>query len=102
MYFFFAQHFLQWSTKHDILWHVVVNNFFMLSAKIRGHSKTTLVGGKGNAEGSMFFIWQQSHQHKLGLVADPAIKAIARLEFEDGWRTVVLPGDCWYPCGSRT
>ena len=34
---------------------------------------------------------------KLGLVADPVIKAIARLEFEDGMRTGVLPGGCWGP-----
>ena len=34
---------------------------------------------------------------KLGLVADPVIKAIARLEFEDGLRTGVLLGDCWGP-----
>ena len=39
---------------------------------------------------------------KLGLVADPVIEAIARLEFEDGLRTGVLPGGCWYPCGGRT
>ena len=32
---------------------------------------------------------------KLGLVADPVIKAIARLEFEDGLRMEVLPGGCW-------
>ena len=32
---------------------------------------------------------------KLGLVADPVIEAIARLEFEDGMRTGVLPGGCW-------
>ena len=32
---------------------------------------------------------------KLGLVADPVIKAIVRLEFEDGLRTVVLLGGCW-------
>ena len=38
--------------------------------------------------------------HQLGLVADPVIEAIARLEFEDGLRTVVLPGDCWCPRGS--
>ena len=31
---------------------------------------------------------------KLGLVADPVIEAIARLEFEDGLRTGVLPGGC--------
>ena len=35
-------------------------------------------------------------QFQLGLVADPVIEAIARLEFEDGLRTVVLPGD--YHC----
>ena len=31
----------------------------------------------------------------LGLVAGPVIEAIARLEFEDGLRTEVLPGDSW-------
>ena len=31
---------------------------------------------------------------KLGLVADPVIEAIARLEFEDGLRTGVLHGGC--------
>ena len=35
---------------------------------------------------------------QLGLVEDPVIEAIARLEFQDGLRTVVLPGGCWYPC----
>ena len=35
--------------------------------------------------------------NKLGLVADPVIEAIARLEFEDGLRTGVLPGGCWGP-----
>ena len=39
---------------------------------------------------------------QLGLGADPVIEAIARLEFEDGLRTGVLPGGCWYPCGDRT
>ena len=39
---------------------------------------------------------------KLGLVADPVIEANARLEFEDGMRTGVLPGGCWYPCSVRT
>ena len=39
---------------------------------------------------------------QLGLVADPVIEAIARLEFEDGLRTGVLPGGYWYPCGGRT
>ena len=38
----------------------------------------------------------------LGLVAGPVIEAIARLEFEDGLRTGVLPGGCWYPCGGCT
>ena len=32
-----------------------------------------------------------------GLVEDPVIKAIARLEFEDGLRTRVLLGGCWGP-----
>ena len=35
--------------------------------------------------------------HKLRLVADPVIEAIARLEFEDGMRRGVLPGGCWGP-----
>ena len=39
---------------------------------------------------------------QLGIVADPVIEAIARLEFEDGLRTGVLPGGCWYPCSGRT
>ena len=34
---------------------------------------------------------------KLGLVADPVIEAIARLEFEDVLRTGVLHGGCWGP-----
>ena len=34
---------------------------------------------------------------ELGLVADPVIEAIARLEFEDGLRTGVLLGGCWGP-----
>ena len=37
------------------------------------------------------------YTHKLGLVADPVIEAIARLEFEDGLRTGVLLGGCWDP-----
>ena len=36
-------------------------------------------------------------QKWLGLVADPVIEAIARLEFEDDLRTGVLPGGCWDP-----
>ena len=39
---------------------------------------------------------------KLGLVADPVIEAIARLEFEDGLRMGVLLGGCWCPWGGRT
>ena len=39
---------------------------------------------------------------KPGLLEDPVIEAIARLEFEDGLRTEVLPGVCWYPYGNRT
>ena len=38
----------------------------------------------------------------LGLVAGPVIEAIARLVFEDGLRTGVLPGGRWYPCGGCT
>jgi len=39
---------------------------------------------------------------QLGLIADPVIEAIARLQFEDGLRTVVLPGGCWCPWGGHT
>ena len=35
--------------------------------------------------------------NRLGLVADPVIEAIAKLEFEDGLRTVVHHGGCWGP-----
>ena len=34
---------------------------------------------------------------ELGLVADPVIKAIARLEFDDGLRTGFFPGGSYYP-----
>ena len=34
-------------------------------------------------------------ESKLGLVAEPVIEAIARLEFEDGLRTGILPEGCW-------
>ena len=40
---------------------------------------------------------RNKHNEELGLVADPVIEAIARLEFEDGLRTGVLPGGCWGP-----
>ena len=36
-------------------------------------------------------------KYELGLVADPVIEAIVRLEFEDGLRTGVLLGGCWGP-----
>ena len=39
------------------------------------------------------------HFH-IGKALDLLIEAIARLEFEDGLRTGVLPGDCWGPWGS--
>ena len=39
---------------------------------------------------------------KLELVVDPVIEAIARVEFEDGLRTGVLPEGCRYPCGGHT
>ena len=43
------------------------------------------------------------YEQKLGLVADPVIEVIARLEFEDGLRTRVLPGGCaWCPWGGPT
>ena len=38
-----------------------------------------------------------SRKKELGLVADPVIEAIARLEFEDGLRRRVLHGCCWCP-----
>ena len=37
-----------------------------------------------------------------GVVADTVIKAIARLEFEDGFRMGVLHGGCLCPCGGHT
>ena len=40
--------------------------------------------------------------HLAGARRDHVIKAIARLEFEDGLRTGVLPGGCWSPRGSHT
>ena len=46
-------------------------------------------------------IWRKYKRDRilgqLGLIADPVIEAIARLEFEDGMRTGVLPGGCWGP-----
>ena len=38
---------------------------------------------------------------RMGLVADPVIQAIGRLEFEDGLRTGVLQEVCWCPYGVR-
>ena len=35
-------------------------------------------------------------------VASSVIQATGMVEFEDGLRTGVLPGGCWYPCGGRT
>ena len=35
-------------------------------------------------------------------VAGSVIQATGKVEFEDGLRTGVLPGGCWYPCGSCT
>ena len=32
----------------------------------------------------------------MGLITDPVIEAIARLEFENGLRTGVLLRGCWY------
>ena len=46
--------------------------------------------------------WIMGSPFKLGLVADPEIEAIARLEFENGLRMGVLLGGCWCPWGSRT
>ena len=37
-----------------------------------------------------------------GLVENPVIEAIARLEFGDGLRKGVLPVGWWYPCGGWT
>ena len=38
----------------------------------------------------------------VGAHSNLVIKAIVSLEFEDGLRTGVLPGGCWYPCGGCT
>ena len=35
-------------------------------------------------------------------VAGSVIQATGTVEFEDGLRTGVLPGGCWYPCGGCT
>ena len=45
-------------------------------------------GSGGRRSGLRIFIHSRL---QLGLVADPVIEAIARLEFEDGLRTGVLP-----------
>ena len=68
-------------------------------------SKLRLIEGD-QQEHEFFESHYSSHENgpksQLGLVADPVIKAIARLEFEDALRTGVLPGGCWYPYGGRT
>ena len=38
----------------------------------------------------------------MGLIANPVMEAIAMLELEDGLRTGVLTGGCWYPYGGCT
>ena len=43
----------------------------------------------------------QKGNFKLGFVADPVIKAIARLEFENDLWMEVLSGGCWYHCGGH-
>ena len=40
---------------------------------------------------------QKLLEYELGLIADPIIEAIPRLEFEDSLRTGVIPGGYWYP-----
>ena len=40
---------------------------------------------------------QNYPQGQLGLIADPVIEAIARLEFEDGMRMGVHLAGCWGP-----
>ena len=44
----------------------------------------------------------EHRDYKLGVTADPVIKAIAKLEFKDGLRMGVFPGGCWYPCDGST
>ena len=44
---------------------------------------------------------RRKNDMELGLVAESVIKAIARPDFEDGLRSGVLPGGCWYPYGDR-
>ena len=44
-----------------------------------------------------FYVTEYFFPIKLGLVVDPVIEAIARLEFADDLRTVVLLGGCWGP-----
>ena len=41
---------------------------------------------------SFFYVTEYFFPIKLGLVVDPVIKAITRLEFEDDLRTEVHPG----------
>ena len=38
----------------------------------------------------------------MAFIPKLVIKEHHQLEFEDGLRTVVLPGGCWYPCCGRT
>ena len=38
----------------------------------------------------------------MELVANPVIEGIARLEFKDGLKIVVLHGGCWCPWGGQT
>ena len=49
-----------------------------------------------------YFFCRYPTMRKLRLLADPVIKALARLHFEKGLRAGVLPGVCWCPWGSHT
>ena len=54
-----------------------------------------------NSRREVLFLFKKTNSNmkrvKLGLVVDPVIEAIARLEFEDGMRTGVLLGGHWGP-----
>ena len=48
------------------------------------------------------YIWKNIPSYHRESVAGSVIQATGTVEFEDGLRTGVLPGGCWYPCGGRT
>ena len=82
------------SLKRSLL-HVVKSKLEIFTLQMYSGADTKLLGKQS-------FRYQNAFKYQLGLVADPVIEAIARLEFEDGLRTGVLPGGCWYHCGGCT